>query len=345
MQNSLPCAVKCTEFFMQNTFEEKLYRILFVFALPFLLFFMAYYGFESSYMKIKTVEHVPDFMFSSVYAYRVLPNLFTTFTTELITDVSEKHLSSVRALILKSGTYFYHAIFLVNLIFFLLSSWMMHILLMRFAVKNSLTKLLHLLAVFFLVMAQYVPTNCDMMAVFMYFSTVFFSITYFQQKKKKDFWLLLMLVFVATWVRETACLSIAFFAAVQFSEKRFFPIPRRTVAEILALCFAFLLPYFGLRWIIPQETALAEGFYVGQNFSSPYNLAGLAFGILAMYFFYILCDAFAQKFLQRFLFFSLPYIVMIALVGLFWETRLFLPLIMTAVLASGKVFNVKAVSV
>ena len=64
--------------------DEKLNGFLFVVILPFLLFFMSYYGFESSYVKLKTMEKAPDFMFSSVYAYRVIPNFLMVNTTDTL---------------------------------------------------------------------------------------------------------------------------------------------------------------------------------------------------------------------------------------------------------------------
>ncbi|KQR95685.1 hypothetical protein ASG01_03775 [Chryseobacterium sp. Leaf180] len=329
---------------MTNTFEEKIYRVLFVVILPFLLFFMAYYGFESSYVKIKTVENVPGFMFSSVYAYRVLPNLFSVETTDFLRNFTENYLPAQKDFILKSGSYFYHATFLVNVLFFLLSSYLIKILLEFSSSNVSNIKIMHLLAVFFLVIAQYVPTNCDMMAVFLYLAGIFLSLRYLKLRKISDFVLLLAVIFVSTLVRETACLNIAFFAALTINLKNLSDLKSKNFIETGALVIAFVVPYVALRLLIPQDASFAEGVYLKQNFSSPYNLAGLIFGILSVYFFYHLSQPEERKILKNYLFFAVPYLLMIALVGLFWETRLFLPIILTALLTVSGSFSKKNVS-
>ncbi len=64
--------------------DEKINGFLFVVVLPLLLFAMSYYGFESSYTRLKTSEKTPDFLFSSVYAYRVIPNYLSVQMTDLM---------------------------------------------------------------------------------------------------------------------------------------------------------------------------------------------------------------------------------------------------------------------
>ena len=72
------------EFIMFKTNDEKINGFLFVIVLPLLLFAMSYYGFESSYTRLKTSETTPDFLFSSVYAYRVIPNYLSVQMTDLM---------------------------------------------------------------------------------------------------------------------------------------------------------------------------------------------------------------------------------------------------------------------
>lgn len=76
---------------MSQNRDEKLSAVLFTAILPILLFFMVYYGFESSYVKLKTMEKAPDFMFSSVYAYRVIPN----FLSVIVPDFLENFVNTV----------------------------------------------------------------------------------------------------------------------------------------------------------------------------------------------------------------------------------------------------------
>ncbi|MDH6251299.1 hypothetical protein M2347_001026 [Chryseobacterium sp. H1D6B] len=328
---------------MLKTFDEKINGFLFVIIFPFLLFFMAYYGFESSYVGLKSMEKAPDFMFSSVYAYRVIPNYLSVHVTDMLTYVVDHYLYSLKGFLLKSGTLFYHSIFLINSFFFIISSVVLNSIFkfkpIELLVSVNSRRVIHLLAVFFIVIVQYVPTNCDLIAIFFYLLGVFFTIKYFHERKPGDLIALSIVIFISTFVRETACLNIAFFAALFVNIQDFKNKNYSVVKDILLLVAAFVLPYAGLRLVIRQEASFFEGLYLIKNFTSPYNLAGLLFGGIGLYFTYRLCGEEGRLILKKYLFFSLPYLIMITLVGLFWETRLFLPLILTGMIAASHKFK------
>ncbi|MCD1115782.1 hypothetical protein [Chryseobacterium turcicum] len=314
---------------MLKIFDEKLSGFLFVVILPFLLFFMSYYGFESSYAKLKLMEKPPDFMFSSVYAYRVIPNFLMMEVFAFFNFFVDKYLFSLKGFLLKNGTLFYHSIFLINAFFFVISSWVLNKILnfnSEFSNKN-LSRIIHLLAIFFIVIVQYVPTNCDLISIFFYLAGVWFTLKYYHHRKKIDFVLLCFVIVISTFVRETSCLNIAFFAAVFIDFKRLKNI--LYLKEIFFLIISFVLPYFLLKIMIPQNASFFEGVYLVKNFTSLFNLAGFLFGVLGFYFVFQLANIEQQTILKKYLFFSLPYLGMITLVGLFWESRLFLPLILS----------------
>jgi len=330
---------------MHKLFDEKINDLLLVIIFPFLLLFMAYYGFESSYVNMKMWEKAPDFMFSSVYAYRVIPNYLSVQAGEIFTEIINGF-PGLKIFLLKHGSLFYHSVFVVNSLFFVLSSVLLYLI---FKIKPSvffqdirIKRLAHLLAVFFIVITQYVPTNCDIIAIFFYLLGILLSLRYFQYKKISDFFLLLVLVFVSTFVRETACLNIAFFAALFVNIRK---LDLTCIKETAFLVIAFLTAYLGLKFFIPQHISFAEGIYLVKNFTSPFNLAGLCFGILGLYFVFQLCTSDQQIILKKYLLFSSPYMVMIAFVGLFWETRLFIPLLLTGfVVASHELKKYPSVS-
>ncbi len=329
---------------MLRTFDEKIDGFLFVVIFPFLLLFMSYYGFESSYVKLKSMETAPDFMFSSVYAYRVIPNFLMLQVTEFLDFFIHEYLPSSKTIILKSGTVFYHSIFLINSFFFVLSSIVLNSIFkfkpVKILLNSKIRVLVHLLAVFFIVIVQYVPTNCDCIAVFFYLLGIWLSLKYYHQKKSSDFILLCITVFVSTLVRETSCLNIAFFAAISVNFEKMRAGFFRDIKGIVFLTGSFIIPYVGLKLMIPQDTSFFEGVYIAENFTSPFNLAGLFFGMLGLYLTFRLCDFHGKLILKKYLFFTLPYLVMITLVGLFWETRLFLPLILSGFIVAFHQFKI-----
>ncbi len=329
---------------MFKIFDEKINGFLFTIVFPFLLFFISYYGFETSYVVgIKSWEKVPDFMFSSVYAYRVIPNYLSVHVTEALAYIVNNDLSSAKAFILKQGSFFYHSTFLINVSFFLLTSVVLYkILRMQPAgllLNDKVKQMVHLIAVFFIVIMQYVPTNCDCIALFFYVLGMFFTLKYQEKRKPADLMVLSIIVLISTFVRETACLNIAFFAAVFIEpdelKKRNFAF----VKECLFLAAVFILPYIGLRLMIRQHASFVEGIYWIKNFTSPYNMIGLLFGILSIRFTYGFSDEAGKRMIIKYLFFSSPYLIMITLVGLFWETRLFMPLIITGFVAASYQFK------
>lgn len=313
--------------------DEKINGFLFVAVLPFLLFAMSYYGFESSYVRLKTMEKAPDFMFSSVYAYRVIPNFLSVHVTELVTFMVNNYLPFLKTFLLKQGTLFYHSIFLINSFFFVLSSVVLHSLFKAsptgVLLHLNIRRMIHLLAIFFIVIIQYVPTNCDSIAIFFYLSGALLTLKYFQNRKMIDFILLCVVVFISTLARETSCLNISFFAAVCIDFEKLKKKNFTFIKELILLVIAFIVPYVGLRMMIHQDVSLVEGIYFLDNFSSPFNISGLLFGILSLYFSYLLCNDEGKMLIRKYLFFAIPYLVMIAMVGLFWEVRLFIPLILT----------------
>ncbi|NML69491.1 hypothetical protein HHL23_06750 [Chryseobacterium sp. RP-3-3] len=318
--------------------DEKINGFLFVIVLPLLLFAMSYYGFESSYTRLKTSEKTPDFLFSSVYAYRVIPNFMSVHMTDLMYSLIDGPLSFFKNFLSKNGTPFYHGLFLMNSVFFVLCSIVLNTIFklksVDFLQNTNTRRIIHLLSVFFIVITQYAPTNCDTIALCCYLTGVFLILKYLDTENNIFFGLLIGFTILSTFVRETACLNIAFFAAVFFRIKDLKEGNYKAIWKIIPLVIAFLVPYLGLRIILKQEqTTFVEGFYIDRNFTSPFNLAGLIFAVIVLYFIYKLCSGKENRAVfQRYLFFSAPYLLMITLVGLFWEVRLFLPLILTGMI-------------
>jgi hypothetical protein len=325
--------------------DEKINGFLFVIVLPLLLFSMSYYGFETSYVLwIKSADKAPDFIFESVYAYRVIPNFLSVYVTEAFTFIVENHLPFLKDVLSKSGSYFYHSTFIINAFFFMLSCSMLDKIVkmkpVELLMNVRVRRLVHLAAVFFMVIVQYVPTNCDSIAIFFYLWGVFLTLRYLHERKKVYLIALCAVVFISTFVRETSCLNIAFFAAVFLDWRQFKNKEYKFVKDTVWVAGSFCLAYIGLRMAIHQAASFMEGIYIVKNFTSPYNLAGLLFGVLGIYFTYQLSSEENSQFiLKKYLFFSLPYLFMITLVGLFWETRLFMPLILTGIVTASHQFK------
>ncbi|SEW45802.1 Dolichyl-phosphate-mannose-protein mannosyltransferase [Chryseobacterium wanjuense] len=330
---------------MFKIFDEKINGFLFVIILPLLLFAMSYYGFESSYTRLKTSDRPPSFLFTSVYSYRVIPNYLSVQMTDLMEYLINNHLSGFRDFLSKNGTPFYHGLFLMNSFFLVICSLVINTILkfktVDFLLNINVRRIIHLLCVFFIVITQYAPTNCDTIALCCYLIGVLLTLKYIHTNKNGYYFILIVLIALSTLVRETACINIAFFAAVLFSVKELKEGNYQFIWKVIPLVIAFLVPYLGLRAVMNHEhTTFVEGIYISKNFSSPFNLAGLLFAVIVLYFIYKLCvNEESRTVFKKYLFFSLPYLAMITLVGLFWEVRLFLPLILTGIIMASHQFK------
>lgn len=333
---------------MPDLLKGSLNYFLIVIVFPFLLLFMTYYGFESSYVKIKHLEQPPDFIFSSVYAYRIIPNYVSVEMNNGLHYIIENYLLMLKPILLKSGTVYYHSIFLTNAIFFGVSfvvfERVINLLSKNLGFSNQKNLLLFLVGVLLVCMTQYVPTNGDSIALMFFLMGIFFSLKYQESRKLNYVFLTAFVIFISTFVRETACLNIAFFGALFIDFKSLKSLKTKDFTNLIILVLAFIIPYILLRTvIIQQETTFFEGVYLRQNFTSPFNLLGLLFGIIGIGVLRkLVVDKSRKDIFNRFLILSLPYFLMIVLVGLFWETRLFLPIFVAAIcLASSSKTDLK----
>ncbi|MGL6038086.1 MAG: hypothetical protein ACRC0E_04240 [Soonwooa sp.] len=323
---------------MSNLLKGSLNYFLIVIVFPFLLLFMTYYGFESSYVKIKHLEQPPDFIFSSVYAYRIIPNYVSVEMNNVLHFVVENYLMDLKPILVKNGSIYYHSIFLTNTLFFAISFIVLERIInvvsegSRFKSQKNL--LLFIIAVFLTCMTQYVPTNGDSIALAFFLTGVYFSLKFKEQQKFLYVILTAIVIFVSTFVRETACLNIAFFAALFVDFKNLKTLNKSLIVNVLILVFSFIIPYVLLRtMIVKQETTFFEGVYLKQNFTSPFNLLGLLYGLVGVWLLNKFVDIKERRnVFFNFLIFSIPYLLMVVLVGLFWETRLFLPILIIVVI-------------
>jgi hypothetical protein len=179
--------------------------------------------------------------------------------------------------------------------------------------------------------SQYVIVHYDNSAIFLLLAGFYFTFKFFEKRERKYMALLCLVIFVSTLNRETSCLNISFLVAL-FIDK--FPTSLDEYKKIFTLVIlpvvAFLLPYFLLRSFIHQ--ASGDEYYFYESITLKHNLMGLnqiagwVYAILVINFLYFFSVSKSNKrMMNYFLLFSLPYLIMIFLVGILWETRLFVP--------------------
>ncbi|MGC4128917.1 MAG: hypothetical protein QM564_05005 [Bergeyella sp.] len=313
--------------------------LLYVILFPVFFQIITYYGFQSSYYNYRDEVRPTEWYYKGIYGYRLLSreivDMITLFMEQLLS-----HEFPLRDYAMKKGTAYYHALFLYNTFFAVMVSLMANAILKRKRDFPEISEKMRLGIVFFLAavsgFSQYVIVHYDNSAVFLLLLGFYFTLNYYRNRQFKDLLSLSLIILVSTLNRETSCLNISFLAALFFAK---IPTTQNGIfnaVKILTLpVVAFLLPYFVLRLIIPQNTG--DEYYFFESITLQYNLTGInqitgwLFGLLLLKFVYFYALPDNRKIITRFLVISIPYILMIFLVGILWEIRLFVPLVYGAV--------------
>jgi len=147
--------------------------------------------------------------------------------------------------------------------------------------------------------------------------------------------LLCAVIALATLTRESSLIILCFMAAVYIT--RFGLMNMRWIRKMVWPALAFFIPYFGLRFFFGGSMQNIRQVTFLTNFElnrSKTPMALIFFAFLLYFCFQLAGSKENRKLVRTFLLLSTPYIVMIFVVGLIIEIRLWMPLMIgSAVLA------------
>lgn len=301
--------------------------------LPIVLLAIVFYGFNSVYFPYSKLEKLPDYYYSNIYNFRFASRDILVWFSEKFHVFFNQLNPSQKTFALKYGTAFYHSFFLFNLFFFILSSIIITRIFKLTAFSNVIEKfkiLLHILFLLLIAISNYVLTPYDNPAIFLFLLTVLFSIQYFENQKFSQLITLSILIFIATLNRETSSLNIAFLGALIWSKNIFEKVELQNFFKVISLpVIAFLLAYISVRIFVKSNDAtISEGIYLVQNFTKTNNILGVLFFIIFIRIAYLIKNTTENSNkISKFLLLSSPYLLMILMVGILWEIRLFIPII------------------
>lgn len=319
---------------MRKTIDQFIFLIL----LPLILQTIVFYGYNSAYFPYHNLEKLPDYYYTSVYNYRFLSrDVLENFGAYLTTFFNQNNFQ-FKSYLLSKGTPFYHALFIITTFFMILSS----ISLSRILKLKTFDKLgenfktiFHVLLLLLVAITQYVLTPYDASALFLFIITVCFSIKYIENKSFKNLLIITLLIIISTLNRETSSINLAFLGALLLTEnwqkkENFISI----VKDLSLPVIGFVATYLAVRIFLNNGAgkSLNEGFYLLQNLTKPNNVFGILFFLIFMKFAYLMSNtAENKKTITKFILLCSPYLIMIFCVGILWETRLFIPIILGSV--------------
>lgn len=307
---------------------------IYIIFFPFFFQLFTYYGFQSSYYPYRIQENPTEWYYKGIYGYRLISREGVDFLTSFIRTLMQNDFP-LKDWVVEKGTSYYHSLFIFNTFFAVLTSLMLAKLLDLKVFFGDLSEKIKLVIIFFAAaisgFSQYVIVHYDNSAIFLMLAGFYFTFKFLEKKENKYMALLCLVIFVSTLNRETSCLNISFLVAL-FVDK--FPSSLDEYKKVFTLVIlpvaAFLLPYFLLRGFIDQKDG--QEYYFYESITLKHNLIGLnqiagwVYAILVIKFLYFFAVSNRNKrMMTNFLLFSLPYLVMIFLVGILWETRLFVP--------------------
>jgi hypothetical protein len=179
-----------------------------------------------------------------------------------------------------------------------------------------------LLCLFLIVISQYVLTLYDLPAFF--FVGLGMIVVLADLSVLVRAVLLTIIVCLGAATRETASLILAFAACAYFLQHRL-RIHRNLIPIVAATC-GFIVVYVSLRLALGGGDAVSMGLMFRENLHFR-SLVGILFLISMLFFLYREASSVQRRALIVFQITSAPYLVPVVLVGLWFEIRLWVPLL------------------
>jgi hypothetical protein len=330
---------------------QKLLRYFFIgVLLPLLVQYVCYYQFTTNYTTNAFSKESFSRMYNtSVYKSRIIGKELQLWTYEQLNKIGKvqnirnaaendlmMNKKRLQFMDPSSDPVFYLSYFVLATVFTILTSL---ILLLIFDIRQLFPgdiKYYDLLVCFFILLTgltQFVITPYDNPGYFFMAVAMLLFLKYFATGKSFYFIILLLTIAIATFNRETSLLILAFMAAVFYSEEG---LQLSWIKKMILPVLFFVLPYLFLKFFFSGGTDLTEESKLSVNLDirNSYAIRGLAFGAFLLYFMLYILNRNRKRLVLYFLIFSLPYLIIIHVVGVMIEYRLWMPVVLGAVVLS-----------
>ena len=312
--------------------DENL-RLIFLIVMAFVINTFIYFSFANIYStEILNIQKFEDQFQSGVYQYRILSGYFFIWIYDFLSGLNLDY-SVFKLKFLKSDSepQVFLAFYILNTLFFLATSVVLHFLLKCKQVIATATEklLIGVVCIFVIAFTQFVILSYDVSSYFFLMLFFYFLIKYLEESSTIKLVTLSILILISAFNRETAALSISLAATLLYLK---FGICRKSIIPLIPLVTAFLAVYFGLR-IFNETFSTNDGDLFLQNFTASKNWLGILFWLIFFGFTLLLSkDKISRKSIFIFHLFSIPYILMCFYTGILYEIRLYVPLFLTSII-------------
>ena len=310
-------------------------KLIFAALLAFTVNSFVYFSFGNIYSsKILNYTDFEQQFSSGIYQYRILSGYFLLWIYEFLSTFNiDYSILKLKFFDAAAEPKMYLSFFLLNTFFLVLSSAVMVLITetKNFVATSSEKLLMITVAVFAIAFSQFVIVPYDISSYFFLLLFFLFLLRYLEKNAVSNLTILVLMMAVSTLNRESSALSLALAGTLLHSE---FGLKKETLIPVAVLAMTFILTYFGMR-VMNGSFTTNDGNLLFQNFSQPKNILGLLFW--AVFFVLPLMLAKDRNGIKNIIVFhllSIPYIAMCFYAGILYETRLYIPLFLTALFLS-----------
>jgi len=324
---------------------HKALRYFFIcILLPLIIQYICYYGFTTNYTRDAFSEAGFQKIYDTkVYKSRELGKKLHLWLYHSLNSVSKldglrnekenpEHLMNTRRLSMmdaEADPVFYLTYFLIAVAFTVLTAAILMLILSNerlFPFSESYRDLTVIVFILFAGLTQFVVTPYDTVGYFFQAAGIAFFLSFLHRGSKLAYAGLLLTIAIATLNRETSLLILSVMAAVYFYRYRF---DLRWLRPMILPVLCFVLPYIYLKFFQDGGAAFTDVSQVRVNLDprNSYAIRGMAFSAFVLYFLLVTANRTRSRLVAFFLLFALPYLLIIHLVGVMIEYRLWVPVI------------------
>lgn len=310
-------------------------KILFFALLAFTVNSFVYFSFGNIYSsKILNYENFQNQFHSGIYQYRVLSGYFLIWIYDFLSGLNiDYQIFKLKFFDSDSEPKMFLAFFILNTFFLVLTSMVMVLITetKNFIATETEKILIISTSIFAIALTQFVVVPYDISSYFLLLLFFYFLINYLKNNNLTNLIVLMIVLAVSTFNRESSALSIALAATVLLEK---YKLKKESILPTAILGVTFVAVYLGMRCLSESFTTNDGNLFL-QNFSQPKNWLGILFWLV---FFcitiFISKDKTAVKNILIFHLFALPYIFMCIYTGILYEVRLYIPLFLASIFMS-----------
>ncbi len=314
---------------------------------PFLVQYVIYYRFTPNYnINAFSEAHFTEGSSKGVYRYRVLGTDLHLWLYKKLSSGSaigkmkgdplyEKRLDYLDK---DADQTFYFTYFLMALFFSVLTSVTLLLIFDSgpfFHLSEQEKIFIPSSLMLFIGLTNFVVTPYDNLSYFLLTLAIYLFLKYLQTTRWIYFFGVSALIILATVNRESSLLILSFMAGIYISVYKIRDL--RWVKQMIFPVICFIVPYLALRVFLGGNTDISEGSKLAANLSifKISKLSGLLFVPVFFYMIWNLTDLKEnRRLIINFLIMASPYIIIIPIVGILIEYRLWLPVLIPVIVLS-----------